>query len=95
MDRESRDLKRSWKQAERLVAKQGFPLADAELGMLFASVAAALRSRPCDHTRTVTEDWLRRRNHPLGPVLEWLDGHGGFCDCEVVANAREHFTANR
>ncbi len=95
MDRESRDLKRSWKRAERLAARRGFPLPDAELEMLFSSVGSALCSRPCDHTRTLTEDWLRSRNHPLSFVLARLDDHGGFCGCEVVANAREHFTANR
>ena len=24
------------------------------------------------------------------PSFKWLDEHGGFCDCEILANVEQH-----
>lgn len=48
---------------------------------------AELTKEACNHSRRLTESWLR--GYDVQPVLVWLDSQGGYCDCEVLANAEE------
>lgn len=43
----------------------------------------------CNHTRAITDAWLVEHGHPLEQVHQWLEEHGGYCDCEVLANAEQ------
>jgi hypothetical protein len=38
----------------------------------------------------MTADWLDERGHDTESVFTWLDQHGGFCDCEILANVEQH-----
>ena len=95
MDDEARRLKKQWLADQAAAARAAFPLPDDQLAALFRDVEAEFNREGCDHTRRLTEGWLARRNIPAGPVLEWLDDHSGYCDCEVVANAGDHFESYR
>lgn len=44
----------------------------------------------CDHTHRVTLEFLRECNLPASMVIPWLEAHGGYCDCEVLANVEQH-----
>ena len=80
---------KAWRQDARTKAHEGLPLADADMEALFDMLDNRLQEGSCDHTRRLTEEWLRSLNHPVTDVTRWLDANGGFCDCEILANAEE------
>ena len=95
MKTEARDRKGAWKAEQRQQAQAAFPIASAFLQSLFEHVEARVGSEGCDHTYRFTNEWLFDHQLPSIPVLAWLAEHGGFCDCEVVANARDHWKQNK
>jgi hypothetical protein len=95
MDANDRDRKKAWKQQQRQHAKDAFPLSDALLEALFNAVDAQVEASGCDHTLRFTESWIAEHKQPAEKVLTWLREHGGFCDCEVLANAADHWEQNR
>jgi hypothetical protein len=95
MNPADRDRKKAWKEQERQKAQAAFPLSSELLESLFASLEAKVDEEGCDHTHRFTDRWLSENKQPRTPVLEWLEGHGGFCDCEVIANAQDHWEQNR
>ncbi len=40
-------------------------------------------------------EWLAANEQSVVEVLAWLNKHGGYCDCEVVANAADHWEQYR
>jgi hypothetical protein len=95
MDKADRDRKRAWKSSEREAARAAFPLADDALEDLFAHVSAAVDRSGCDHTLRATEAWLAKQKVDAELVKRWLAENGGYCDCEVDANAADQWQQNR
>ena len=95
MDEADRDRKRAWKSSERQTARAAFPLSDDLLEDLFAHVSAAVEQSGCDHTLRATEAWLASKKVDHDVVKNWLAENGGYCDCEVEANAADHWEQNR
>jgi len=94
MNEDQRRLKQEWKQAQRDAARQAFPLSEAELAAMFDVVNAGVERDGCDHTLRSTVAWLAERPE-AATVVAWLADNGGYCDCEVIANAEDHFEQNR
>jgi hypothetical protein len=92
---DDRDRKRAWKAEQKAAARTAFPLPDAVLQEMFDFVEARIGSDGCDHTRRFTKAWLDERQVDRDKVLAWLDDTGGFCDCEVASNSRDHWDRNR
>lgn len=95
MDDDARRLKRNWKEQQRELARAAFPIPDHELAALFEAVDSRLSTTACDHSLRLTREWLAHAGHDIDKVVVWLEENGGFCDCEVVANARDHWQENR
>ena len=95
MDDKKRELKKHWKKAERDAARSAFPLPDDKLEALFDAVEMAIEDAGCDHSLRATTEWLSANGVDIGAVVVWLENNGGFCDCEVVANARDHWEESR
>jgi hypothetical protein len=91
VDKGSRSLKKRWKERQLAAARARFPLPEENLDELFAAVAAALEGAECDNTLKHTRAWIAANYLPADPIVEWLEGHGGYCDCEVLMNAAVHF----
>ena len=66
-----------------------FPLAETQTKALFDWLDVELPRQGCDHTLRLTQQWLSEHGHRSEPVVEWLNANGGFCDCEVLANAEQ------
>jgi hypothetical protein len=95
MDRaEKKRRVKEWEQQQRAVARATFPLADPQLQALFDHVEQQVAAEGCDHSRRFTESWLSTSGIAAEPVLSWLADHGGYCDCEVVANAQEDWQSS-
>jgi hypothetical protein len=95
MNQSNRNQKNSWKIEQRTIARNGFPLSNDLLASLFEFVEASVDKEGCDHSRRFTEAWLVSNRVSRESLLSWLDSNGGFCDCEVVANAMQHWEENR
>jgi hypothetical protein len=95
MDDKKRELKKSWKKAEKDAARSAFPLPDDKLEAMFDAVEMAIEESGCDHSFRATTEWLSANGVDVDAVVVWLENNGGLCDCEVVANARDHWEENR
>jgi hypothetical protein len=95
MNEEAKQLKKQWQAAEKDAARAKFPLASDKLAELFDVVEAAIDASGCDHSLKISMEWLERRGFDTDAVVQWLHANHGFCDCEVVANVRDHWKANR
>lgn len=82
-------LKSQVRDHQRKAALAALPLPIPELEAMFDMLNVELPVRGCDHSRRLTEAWLRRRGHDVEAVFAWLDTQGGYCDCEVLANVEE------
>ncbi len=89
-DARKKQLKTEWRHQQRRDALAALPLPVVELEALFDMLDAELPKESCDHTRRLTRRWLETRGHNVDVVFAWLDNHGGFCDCEVLANSEEN-----
>lgn len=67
------------------------PLPEGLMRDLFASVSLKLSERGCDHSLRFADEWIKRNRLERALLVRWLEKHGGFCDCEVVANARGYW----
>ena len=95
MNEKARNLKKQWKAAQKNVARTQFPLSDDKLEAMFDAVERSLENNGCDHSQRATITWLTANGFDVDTVVQWLENNGGFCDCEVVANARDHWEENR
>lgn len=95
MESDARNLKKQWLAEQMASARTAFPLSTEQLKCLFQDVRQEIDNVGCDHTRRLTDKWLSDRRIPPAKVFAWLDENGGYCDCEVVANAGDHFDTNR
>jgi hypothetical protein len=95
MNLSDRDRKKTWKLQQRKLAQDAFPISDSLLEVMFEAVDAQVETLGCDHTLRFTEAWIAEHKQPAEEVLAWLSEHGGFCDCEAVANAADYWEQNR
>jgi len=66
------------------------PLLKADLRALFEHLDRP-EAPPCDHTLRQTLRFLRGRALDPKAVVPWLNYHGGYCDCEVIANVADKY----
>lgn len=95
MDTNDRDRKMKWKQQQRKLAQDAFPVSDALLESLFQAVDAQVENSGCDHTLRFTRAWIAENKQPEVEILSWLREHSGLCDCEVLSNSADHWEQNR
>ena len=51
------------------------------------SIVTLLEAQECDNTLTISRELLvDMRIFDVDGSIEWLQDHGGFCDCEVLLN---------
>ena len=95
MDANDRDRKKAWKLQRQKLAQDAFPITNSLLESMFEVVDAEVACAGCDHTLRFTEKWISQNKQPRIEILSWLSEHGGSCDCEVLANAADHWEQNR
>src|SRR5262245_48242516 len=85
MDKQQRKAAvKQWKHAERADLIAEMPLSPEQLHRLLDYLDANLKT--CDHTTKLTAIFLHVEKLDKDTVLSWLGEHGGYCDCEVLAN---------
>ena len=59
-----------------------------DLAALGRHLEGELAERGCDHTTGITQAWLKKEQPGKArQILNGLQEWGGFCDCEILANA--------
>lgn len=81
-----KQLRDSYKNAERAARTSLMPLDEEQLGALVAFVEGQLAADGCDHTLRRAELWARDHGVGWEALRSGLEESGGFCDCEVVMN---------
>ena len=72
--------------------ESSLPMSSDNFKILFDYLDTHLNDKGCDDTNTLTKTFLLQSNiEKLDEVLEWLADHGGYCDCEILANVEEQF----
>lgn len=88
-----KEMMHIWKSQQRAAARAKLPLPDDQMQALFDYLDVEFPIQGCDHTQRLTKAWLETQGLAVEPVVEWLKGNGGFCDCEALANAEEAWRA--
>lgn len=89
--RKRKAIRASLKADEIERIRRSLPLEPAQMKSLFQFVAEKLEEADCDHTLRYTLSFLEQLHVNTEPVAAWLQDAGGYCDCEVLANALERF----
>ena len=87
-------LLRSMREADHKAKAAKLPLPPEQLKGLFDFVDERLRESACDQSLRHTMLFLETQQLPKESVLKWLRDAGGYCDCEVIANAEEEFQSS-
>jgi hypothetical protein len=81
-----KELLHSLRDKERQKARESFPASILALKGLFDFLDLRLSESECDDTLRFTLEYIRRNDLDKRLTVEWVEGHGGFCDCEVLNN---------
>jgi hypothetical protein len=84
------ELKKSWREQERQKLIASIPMPVQNLRDLFDHLDS--EGAECDHTLRVTTAFLQQRGLDVERIVLWLGEHGGYCDCEVLANVGDEFS---
>jgi hypothetical protein len=72
--------------------ESSLPMSRDKFNNLFNYLDTNLGNTDCDDTHTSTKAFLVQSNiENVQEVLQWLAEHGGYCDCEILANVEEQF----
>ena len=88
---EKRRALAEYKRRQKDAFLASLPMSEALFRELFDYLDERLGETDCQHDLRFTEAFLSRCGCDADEVLEWLDDHGGSCDCEVLANIEEQF----
>jgi hypothetical protein len=84
-------LKKAWREQENQKLLASIPMPKEALRELFDQLDGAL-SQGCDHSLRLTTAFLASKNLDVQQIIPWLREHGGYCDCEVLANVEDKFS---
>jgi len=92
----NKDRRKQIREELRLKAQQeldrGLPMYREKFKELFDHLDITLNEQGCDDDHALTISFLKSANvQNTGDVIAWLKDHGGYCDCEVLANVEEIF----
>ncbi|HEX8332097.1 MAG TPA: DUF2695 domain-containing protein [Segetibacter sp.] len=80
------DLSRTQKET----FEKSLPISRENFRLLFDFLDNELSD--CDDTLKLTQEFLQESKIAnVDLVIQWLEEHGGYCDCEVLANIEEEF----
>ena len=72
--------------------EQSLPMPRELFEALFTFLDDRLGEAGCCDDTSLTEMFLAESRIPRPEkILAWLEGQGGYCDCEVLANVAERF----
>jgi hypothetical protein len=91
-------LVRRWQESRREQARALFPLDDARLESFFDVLECLFMAQGCFHDIRHSLSVISAiglTNAEADSLLDWCNDHGGFCDCEILANTQDFWHSNR
>jgi len=88
---ESKKILRELKEQKKVEFEQSLPMSRDLFEELFDFLDEQVEKNGCGHTLEITISFLDQRKIPNETVLNWLEDHGGYCDCEVLMNVQNTF----
>ena len=85
-----KQLLRELKEKQQAESFAELPADRDELKALFDKLDRQLPTKGCDHTLRLTKAHLTEHGLSHESMIPWLHKHGGYCDCEVLANVEPH-----
>ena len=84
-----REILQRLRNEERQKTRDSFPASAVLLKGLFKFLDGMLQAQDCDDTLRLTRDFILRNDLKEKEIIEWLEEHGGYCDCEALANVEQ------
>lgn len=84
-----KELLHSLRNNERQKTRDGFPAPILALKGLFDFLDVQLSEGECDDTLRFTREYINRNAVDEDSIVQWLEKHGGNCDCEALNNVEE------
>jgi hypothetical protein len=81
-----KELLHSLRSQKRQETREGFPAPILALKGLFDFLDEKLSESDCDDTLRFTREYIRRNAMDENLITQWLEKHGGYCDCEALNN---------
>ena len=78
-----------WKASQQREMEAGLPAPVDVLTGLFETLDKQLAGEGCDHSLRFSLAWADSMKLDRKRLVEWTRAHGGYCDCEVLANVQE------
>jgi len=92
MDKNERKRKlKELKEAKKAEFEKSLPISRDLFEELFDFLDEQVEENGCDHSVKITTSFLNRHNVLNESILNWLEEHGGYCDCEVLMNVKNTF----
>ncbi|RAK67064.1 DUF2695 domain-containing protein [Hymenobacter edaphi] len=84
-------LRLQLRQQHRTALLTNLPLTTEQLAELFDYLDARLSTHCCDDTLGHTRCFAAAQDLAFAPLQQFLQQHGGHCDCEVLANVADAY----
>lgn len=85
------EIKLQLRLQQRASLLTNLPLTTEQLAELFDYLDQRLGLHACDDTLGHTRCFAAAHELPFEPLRQFLGSHGGYCDCEVLANVQERY----
>ncbi|MBL3550186.1 MULTISPECIES: DUF2695 domain-containing protein [Chryseobacterium] len=87
-----KQIRNELRQKQQEEFEKSLPINREIFEKLFDDLDHQLGKRNCDDTNQLTVEFLKKNKiGNIENVLSWLADHGGYCDCEILANVEEKF----
>ncbi len=84
-----KQLLKAYRENERRAVRDSLPVDACVLKRLFDYLDQRLSDAPCDNTLKYVQEFIAKNCLDAMAIVSWLNRHGGFCDCEVLANVED------
>ena len=102
MDRPSKSDRKAklkaWREGDNERARLLYPLPDSRLEEFFNALEALRAEYGCFHDIRHSLSAIQAMGLSEAEtdyLLDWCNGHGGYCDCEIAANTFMHWHETR
>lgn len=71
--------------------RESLPMDERKFLPLFDFLDSELSREGCKNDFTLLDKYCKKENLDATPLKEWFRKHGGYCDCEIIANVEDEF----
>lgn len=84
-------MKKAFKEKEQRAFRESLPMKDTDFPPLFDFLDNELDQTECANDLSLLKKYCVKENLDFDSLKEWFKKHGGYCDCEILANVEELF----